>query len=65
MSDNNTKKEYIKNMFEVCENDSERRGVFFMFFNDMSYPRHIIIEAMKELGINNDMSLKEVDKEKK
>lgn len=52
-----TQLDYIKKMLEICENDSERRSIFMAFVTDMSYPRHIICQALKELNINNDMSV--------
>jgi hypothetical protein len=51
-------KEQIKMFFQRCDTDEERRAVFFMFIQDKDYKRHIILEVIKELGINDDMSLK-------
>jgi hypothetical protein len=50
--------DYIKSVFEVCETDTERRAVFFAYATDISYPRHIILLVIKNLGINDDMNLK-------
>jgi len=48
---------YVKDCFSVAKSDSERRQMFMMFATDLTYPRWIICQAMKELCINNDMSL--------
>lgn len=58
MSDQ-SQKDQIKLFFSRCDTNSERRTVFFMFAQDLTYKRHLILEVIKELGINNDMSLKE------
>lgn len=53
-------KAQIKQFFSVCTNDQERRQTFLIFFHDTSYKRHIIVQVMKELGINDDFSLKKI-----
>lgn len=59
MTERETEKlEYIKSLFAVCQTDAERRQIFFDFAEDTSYPRHVICQALKDCGINDDMSLK-------
>lgn len=53
------KRDQMKMFFGECETDEERRAVFMMFVQDMSYHRADISQVLKELGINDDMSLKE------
>lgn len=52
--------DYIKESFTICETPPERRSVFLMFATDMSYPRWVINQAIKELGINDNMTMKVV-----
>ena len=52
------KREYMRRMFDVCETDAERRGVFMSFAMDTGYARSDICLVLKELGINDDMSLR-------
>ena len=53
------KKDQMKKFFSECNTNAERRAVFMMFVQDSSYHRADICQVLKELGINDDMSLKE------
>lgn len=46
----------IKTCFNVCETPEERRQIFFAFLTDMEYPRSVICQALKDLGIRDDMT---------
>lgn len=49
----------IKNAFSVCETPGERRQIFLTYTMDMDYSRGAICQALKEMGIQDDMTLKE------
>jgi hypothetical protein len=48
----------VKTAFEVCNTPEERRTIFFAYTMDRSIPRPAILIAMKELGIQNDMTIR-------
>jgi len=49
---------YIKSLFDVCENASERRQVFMMFAQDLTYNRGDICQAMKECNLDDNFDIK-------
>ena len=55
-------KEVCKALFSFCQTDHERRSLFFDLVRSTDIPRVAIVLAMKELGIQDDMSLKTADK---
>lgn len=52
------KKRCMVTLFSNANTPDERRKVFMMFLTDMSFPRSMICQVMKELGINDDMTLR-------
>lgn len=57
----NRQVEIVKMRFNDVDTPEERRIVFMMFVQDMSFHRGAICQAMKELKINNDFDIKTED----
>jgi hypothetical protein len=55
------RKEYIKDAIKNCKNAEERKVVFFAFFGDPKYRAPVLHQALKECGLKDDFSFKEVE----
>jgi len=57
--DHQKKKNELKESLMAQETPKERQTVFMAYLMDMSYPRPVIHQALKECRLNDDFTFKE------